>query len=1624
MAALAVVAGLAVQPGLSRLTAEPAADSYPWYQDSAAEQLRQDQCLMTDVLRLGGPSMAATAQDGLDQSPDKLHVLADRKNWGQTPLAVAYQSDRAAAGKQLDDLDALRAAWKKPLDGLATPAGFTETDFHWPPDGDRSFSNQTGLSKWVADRFWQEDDDFYRDETPEADGKTLKAVDALGNALYGKDPDTSGMTPQERDRAWAEHDAFQWMHGLPGANAGADDARLFLSSGGFPRTAPQPGTPEYRIAVEDVKSRFAGCGWRDPLDPDGVLGDVTSTAADEWQQEVSAQAAQRDRLLDANKSAVDALSKGAKALSEMLGSSWVADHLTRWQDYWSPGGVGWIGDGSLVMRVEAADGKCLDVQGGGTADGTPVQIYTCNGGAAQQWKFWGSYDGGYALYNTKAQKCLDVKGAADANGTKIQVWTCNGTAAQQWQLDVHAAGELRNAATDKCLDLHTFTNGNDSRLYTCNGTDAQKIRVVAQSHDGTDRPSYPDKAQFTKATAGVTAARTGAGAKLGTLKAQLFTAKNAGVVSDGALQTAYGIADAAGAPRGRGLLVGQQKAQVTRGAVAALQAMEKAGETALAATRASAGDSATIAQRALAQAAQVKAEFRKEAAKAAEEQAKAAADAAKVHRDNAKADKETAEAKLGDALKAEGDAKAAAADAHAKRLAAEAEEKTAKAEKETAAAERADAARYKQDAQAQATKADAAKDKADAAEKTAQGKRDDAVKASDHAKAMRDDAWDAEQKADAARAKADAKNAYADSLDSGAAADAARSAAGDADKAATEAETAAAKARADADAATQAAADADAAATRAKAAAERARSDADAAQADKLKADAAVRTATSAVADAIAASQDAAAEAKSAVKLADEAEQHAKDAKSQADQANSEAGKALAAAAKAAGFAHVTAQTAVDAGKAAEQVAKPANDAIQLGSPYVDTDSAAALVVLTGQASKSIADQQRAVADAHAKNAAAEADAAKDLADQAKGDAKEAYQHAAGAARYAADARTYAKEALGYAADAATAASAAAASLTRTIAYDRQAADDATAADKAAGNAEGYAKDARASADAAELDATAARSAADQAEQDAKDARAAADRADTAATEAEQAAKDADKYAKDAQDAADRTEHEKANQQVQTGATTGVGGVFSVIDDIKQKGDPERLPDDCHRLPCDLVYRVHFDAVVSFYMCVNPDVPATEAGCPHTDTVYLGTQTFANQTHEVKVSSWQATVDLWKGLFEAITGDFTGCYHKLKGDGGSLGDCAWAASNFIPGKAIEEAANAIRLFEIALRSGVGIEDAAKALRVLNLDPKVMAAIERRAEVAEVAFTACTKNSFPATTQVVMADGSYRPIPSLHIGDQVLAADPDTGIARSAPVTDTYRHNTGRLVSIELADGGRLDTTAGHKIRTRDRGWIVASQLLVDDRLLDSDGSLRTVTRVRDHSGLVPRRVYDLTVAGLHTFYVRTTGSGRTTDVLVHNCLNLGDELLPALQPYKDEIHTLKEHVNVDEQTAFELARKKGKPNSVWTNQDIAQQAVDRVVGDYFSTFNSAGQRVLDTRKWASFEKWLARARDGEQYQSMTGQWDAYQSLGKAYHPDGRTITDAGNDVVVILMKVKGHNGAGRGGYVVKTAYPR
>ena len=84
-----------------------------------------------------------------------------------------------------------------------------------------------------------------------------------------------------------------------------------------------------------------------------------------------------------------------------------------------------MGDHNLT-----ALGQCLDVAGGGTANGSRVQIWTCNGTGAQTW--YVLVGGG--LLNPQSGRCLDVPAANPTDGTALQLYDCNGTAAQKWNL--------------------------------------------------------------------------------------------------------------------------------------------------------------------------------------------------------------------------------------------------------------------------------------------------------------------------------------------------------------------------------------------------------------------------------------------------------------------------------------------------------------------------------------------------------------------------------------------------------------------------------------------------------------------------------------------------------------------------------------------------------------------------------------------------------------------------------------------------------------------------------------------------------------------------------------------------------------------------------------------------------------------------------------------------------------------------------------------------------------------------------------------------------------------------------------------------------------------------------------
>jgi len=68
------------------------------------------------------------------------------------------------------------------------------------------------------------------------------------------------------------------------------------------------------------------------------------------------------------------------------------------------------------------------VAAAGTANGTKVQLFTCNGTGAQSWTHTASNQ----LVNANSGKCLDATGVSSADGTALQIWTCSGGTNQAW----------------------------------------------------------------------------------------------------------------------------------------------------------------------------------------------------------------------------------------------------------------------------------------------------------------------------------------------------------------------------------------------------------------------------------------------------------------------------------------------------------------------------------------------------------------------------------------------------------------------------------------------------------------------------------------------------------------------------------------------------------------------------------------------------------------------------------------------------------------------------------------------------------------------------------------------------------------------------------------------------------------------------------------------------------------------------------------------------------------------------------------------------------------------------------------------------------------------------------------
>ncbi|MGW5266120.1 ricin-type beta-trefoil lectin domain protein [Microbispora sp. NPDC004025] len=124
------------------------------------------------------------------------------------------------------------------------------------------------------------------------------------------------------------------------------------------------------------------------------------------------------------------------------------------------------GGGSGPIKGTSS-GRCLDVTGASTADGTQVQLWDCNGQTNQTWSSTSA--GEIRVYGNK---CLDAAGTG--NGAKVQIYSCWGGDNQKWR--VNSDGSIQGVQSGLCLDAVGAGTGNGTKiqLYSCHGGTNQK----------------------------------------------------------------------------------------------------------------------------------------------------------------------------------------------------------------------------------------------------------------------------------------------------------------------------------------------------------------------------------------------------------------------------------------------------------------------------------------------------------------------------------------------------------------------------------------------------------------------------------------------------------------------------------------------------------------------------------------------------------------------------------------------------------------------------------------------------------------------------------------------------------------------------------------------------------------------------------------------------------------------------------------------------------------------------------------------------------------------------------------------------------------------------------------------
>ncbi|GAA3815192.1 hypothetical protein GCM10022226_39990 [Sphaerisporangium flaviroseum] len=211
----------------------------------------------------------------------------------------------------------------------------------------------------------------------------------------------------------------------------------------------------------------------------------------------------------------------------------------------------------------------------------------------------------------------------------------------------------------------------------------------------------------------------------------------------------------------------------------------------------------------------------------------------------------------------------------------------------------------------------------------------------------------------------------------------------------------------------------------------------------------------------------------------------------------------------------------------------------------------------------------------------------------------------------------------------------------------------------------------------------------------------------------------------------------------------------------------------------------------------------------------------------------------------------------------------------------------------------------------------------------------------------MADGTHKPINQVQVGDWVTATDPETGQTGPRLVLDLIRSNGNKglvEITVEIVDGrghanGMVITTDKHPFWASGlHRWVNATELQTGMVLQTSAGAHVRISAVKKWTER--QQVYNLSVAGIPTFFVRGTG----VDLLVHNspCNRWG---VGGKAPNAPSKRNPDGGMSPDRETAVKRAREKMKEHD--TSVFREECGTGKLPHVHVDVYNNKGQ-VIET----------------------------------------------------------------------------